>query len=295
MFEKVAIYGNSLKDKLYPNGVTSCTPKDLFCQLGDLVIAWYENIIHQCPFSFIQKLKLNVSDAIYLSENQNLLFQKLRETETCGLKMIETTEGLYITADKLPRNLQNSSRELKAVHQLIISDLDYKSLTGNERTTQLVNKLNEHLCNSFRMILKLYEKQTNKYFVINDLLGNEITLFNNDGLVMIADCVQINNISIVENMLKCFEYPEVYFTVDNNKEYATLFNDNIIAKNKEVILDCKRRRITLTGGNTKIIITKNGSNIILPVNNPGRDVTNVEWEKTEENFNTPDALKQEVD
>jgi len=59
------------------------------------------------------------------------------------------------------------------------------------------------------MILKLYEKQTNKYFVINDLLGNEITLFNNDGLVMIADCVQINNISIVENMLKCFEYPEV--------------------------------------------------------------------------------------
>ena len=92
-----------------------------------------------------------------------------------------------------------SDRELKSMHHLLISDSDYKSLNDAKRTTKLVNKLNEHLCHTLKMLIRLYEKQYNKYFVVNDMLGNELVLFNNDGLIVIAECVDnIENIVVIE-------------------------------------------------------------------------------------------------
>ena len=160
--------------------------------------------------------------------------------------MVETTEGVYLALGKFSVKLTKSDRELKSIHHLLISDSDYKSLNDAKRTTKLVNKLNEHLCHTLKMLIRLYEKQYNKYFVVNDMLSNELVLFNNDGLIVIAECVDnIENIVVIEKMAACFEQPEVYFNLNGMKQHASLFEGGILSRNKDINIDCMKRKISI--------------------------------------------------
>ena len=212
-------------------------------------IIWNQNIIHECPFQILKQLNLNVSENIWSSDQERLVLQTTRKVKQCGITFYETVEGFHIIPGELGITLPKNDRELKTIHHLILSDMDYRELINIKRTSKLNLKINENMCKTVQMIIHVYKKQHNKFITINDAAGNEITIYNNDGLILLAECINIQNITIQTNMKACHTQPEVEFQLLNKKYELSLFDDSIIAYNKEVRIDCRKRKITLIGNN----------------------------------------------
>ncbi|MFM7683964.1 MAG: RNase H-like domain-containing protein [Bacteroidota bacterium] len=273
---KITIYSNDVNEKLYTNAVSSCMPKDLWCRLDEMTIAWEKSIIHECPFYEVTKLNLNVTNNILTSDDQNLLFQIGRKLNQCNVSMYHTTEGFYVVPGNVTLGLKKVEKELKTTQNLILSDIDYKTTLNLRKINKLKNNLSSQQCKNLKMFMRIFEKQHNKFFTLHDT--EEIILFNNDGLILEADCIDVSNITIVSKMKYCFEQPEVFFEREGKRFFASLFEDKILAQNKEVRLDCRKRKITRLNVGEKIIITINGSNEILTTDNKIKDLSQMSSE-----------------
>jgi len=293
--KKIEIFGKDVNTKLFKEASTSCLAKDLFCQINELTIVWQREIIHQCPYQVVQRIKLNISGNILSSEDQNLLFQKTGEKVDCNVTMIETSEGLFITETEIESKIGKSQGELKEMHQFMIADLDFKIAVGADRTTALINKVNLHNCQIMQMLIKAFGKQYNKFIIVSDLTGNEVVLFNNDGLIMIADCTSLERVTLLETMTECYEQPQITFVLNDTKYIASLFEDGILSNNKNIHLDCNKRTITKIPNNRAIVITKNKTSKLIVIDNEIKDLSIVLWENYKIDFKHPDLLKEDVD
>jgi hypothetical protein len=255
---KINIYGKDKETKLFSNARSSCLASDLWCQAGDLTIVWEEEIILPCPYQLISQLTLNKTGKIYTSEEHNLLFQEKRVTTECGVKMIETTEGLTLANGNATINLKNATRELKTTHHLLLSDSDFKYFTLNKRSGEGLDKLSKQMCHMLQAMARVFIKQHNEFIKINVLEGQEIVIFNNDGLLQMADCSEITNITIVKEMDQCFEQPEALVQINNTIQRMSLFSDSIVARDKERRRDCGKRTITTLPDGKTIAITQGG-------------------------------------
>ncbi|RNA03917.1 hypothetical protein BpHYR1_016919, partial [Brachionus plicatilis] len=99
---KIPIRGYTADEKLYGNSQSSCLPRDLFCQVEGSTYIWEKDIIHECPFSYLASLK------------------------ECGMELLTTTEGLYLTKNNESQKLPLSENDLNTEHQLMLTDIDYK-------------------------------------------------------------------------------------------------------------------------------------------------------------------------
>ena len=117
--QKIMILGQDMESTLFNHADSLCLPKQLWCQIGEVTIIWDEQIIHSCPFHEVRQLKLNVSENIYTSDDQRLLFQKTRISKHCNVTMVETTEGVYLAPGNFSVKLTKSDRELKSIRYII--------------------------------------------------------------------------------------------------------------------------------------------------------------------------------
>ena len=68
-------------------------------------------------------------------------------------------------------------------------------------------------------------------------------------------------------MAACFEQPEVYFNLNGMKQHASLFEGGILSRNKDINIDCLKRKISILQDGDKIIVTKNRTNDIINIDN----------------------------
>ena len=90
---------------------------------------WNSAIIHPCPYNKVLETKLNISNQIAISESNNLFLQLTNSLyEPIGnFTVTGTTEGLYITRDKIPAYLSKANINLDVKTHLTLSDNDYKN------------------------------------------------------------------------------------------------------------------------------------------------------------------------
>jgi hypothetical protein len=238
-------------------------------------------------------MNLNVSDNIWSSDKEKLLFQVTNKVKKCGLTMLETTEGIFL-AENLNLALNKVDRELKTLHHMILADSDYKELLNIKRASKINQKVSKNLCKTIKMILNIYKKQHNKYLLLNDNNGNEVTLFNNDGVILVANCINVSKINIHSKMKDCVIQPKIQANIFNKLHQLSLFDDNIIAFNKDVIKDCKKRKLTLIN-NKQMILTLNGTNELIELDNKEIDLTSPMLEKEEFSFEHSSLFKEKFD
>jgi hypothetical protein len=290
---KVLLYSNNYNKKVFSDATSACLPADLYCKTKDLTIIWDESILHDCPYQFIKQLKLNISDNIWSSDDERLVFQSTKRSLKCNITMFETTEGFYLTTDKLPK-LTKSDRELKTLHHLILADSDYKELVNMKRISKINKQISENQCRAIKMIINIYNKLHNKYLIVQDANGNEIVLFNNDGLILVAECLNVNNITIKSKMSECLIQPEIELNLFNKIQVLSLFDDNIVSYNKDIQQDCRKRKITLIDKN-RIVVTVNATNELIEVDNRVIDIFNGKVESERINLAHSSLFKEEFD
>jgi hypothetical protein len=274
---KIIVYGKDLEAKLFNNARSACRASDLYCKTNDLTIIWFEEAIHNCPFQEIAKMQLNVTNDIYWSDEHNLLFQTTSVAKQCDTLFYETSEQLYLLHESNNLNLISSPRELKTSQHLILSDMDYKHFTMNRQSNERTNKLSEQMCQTLKTLLRIFAKQQNEFLILNDLKGDELILFNNDGLIQIADCKNISRIKVIEKMADFFEQPEAIIYINGSETKVSVFNDLIVAKDKEIKINCNRRRITQLPELDRVMITQNGRTDIFKLEDTPKSIATVDW------------------
>lgn len=189
--DKITVFSNDFSKKIFNDATSTCLARDLVCKTNEITIIWNEDIIHECPYSVVKQMNLNVSGEIWYSDREKLVFQSTRKIKECDSIFYETTEGFFIVKDKLNSKLTITNKQLGTLKHLMLSDVDYKELISIKRSESLNLKINENTCKTIRMILEVYEKQHNKFISVNDIHGNNFTLYNNDGLIVVADCNEL--------------------------------------------------------------------------------------------------------
>jgi hypothetical protein len=83
---------------LFNSVFPSCIAADLFCQLKDNIIVWERDVIPYCPFELITTSNMYITATdIMKSTQDHLLFQLTSIEAACGVPLIQTNEGLYVT------------------------------------------------------------------------------------------------------------------------------------------------------------------------------------------------------
>lgn len=230
LMKKIHLTAKHIKTPLF-RGKPLCTVSELFCKLDSSTIIWTNEIIHTCPYNLIIKTKLNISNQIAISNKNNLFLQLTNSIyePTCKFTVIGTTEGLYITQDTLPKDLNKAAISLNAKSHLTLSDSDYKNYNLFNIITRLNKAENERICELNKQLLRLYEKRPNEFHIIQNKELKPIVIFNLEGEILETTCTKINSIIIHELTTECFENAQVSIITNKTTTTAYLGQDGIIS------------------------------------------------------------------
>ena len=235
---KVEIKGHQLNLPLFANGKTPCLPKDLVCQVCDKTFIWDKNIIHNCPFTVVKEVELNVTKTFAMSKD--LFFQIKREVNECNMKIFESTEGLFFTDNKDSYTLPKSNRDLNLEHHIMLSDVDKKSFNILEIMDNLVMKMQLQYCFLMTNMLDMVAKRVNEYSRIKDSFGGDTYLYNKNGELLVAKCKEVKEIWIEEsNNEACLKEIPVQISNGLIKVTTYLTNNMIIKLEKSKRNTCK--------------------------------------------------------
>ena len=244
---KVIINGQAIDKPLFRSGDSNCLPDRYFCKIDHLIYIWDDDIIHRCPYFKIKKLELKFHNNIATSEMEKSLFQIANSHKECGLTILETTQGVYLSkidnnSNEILQNLEESTSDINLKTHLILADVDFRTNSLLSLILNFNDVLNQQFCNVLKIIIKSYEKQINTHFIIYDINGKEIVLFNKDGEILISRCTHVNKIFIKTNINNCYEDLAITFNIQDQNRTGFLTNDGII-KLASKIDDCNIKRI----------------------------------------------------
>ena len=88
--------------------ISRCEVTDFYCQLKNSIIVWNDKIIHDCPYSLINKIDLERMGNILTNKSQGKLFQ-IQEKITIrnNLTALKSADGFILT-----NNLNSKKRKL---------------------------------------------------------------------------------------------------------------------------------------------------------------------------------------
>ena len=247
--------GNSLERPLFADARSGCRATDLACILPHVTIIWDRTLIHSCPYYRVQNLNATMSDNIVLGDN--FLFQTTRTLVDCGMQILETTEGVFLTTDKKAQDLEASDMEVRENFNLLLADVDFKSLGLLKILNRLSQRSSESMCNIIKTELKLFQRHFDEYLIIYDMYNNQVVVYNNFGELRKANCEQIKQIEVIEQTDNCFNDIPVFLTKDNQKITAFLTHNGILRKHSRTI-NCALKLIVATP-NAKWRIVKIGN------------------------------------
>ena len=241
-------------------GKPTCTANKFCCELDSSTVIWTNEIRHPCPYNLVLETNLNISNQIAISESQSLFLQLTNSMHdpTCNITVTGTTEGLYITKDKIPPNLTKSILDLNAKAHLTLSDSDYKNYNLFTIIAKLNKADNERICELNKQLLRLYEKRTNQFFIIKDKSLKPLVVYNLEGEILETTCINVKTIIIHELTSECYENAQVSIVSDKRLTTAYLGQDGIISE-YAITRNCKtNKRILLPNSKSYIrLVNKN--------------------------------------
>ena len=258
---KRIIIGNSLVQPLFINTESRCWPEDLFCSIQENMIIWEKDIIHSCPFFLIRSINVTIIDSMVLGET--LMFQITNKQNSCGLNIMSTTEGLYLTLDPQGTKLETSNIELDMKTHFMLAEVDYKFEALLRIIDNYNNKIENQICNLLKDKLTLLANYT--YLTLNDENNVARVIFKDNGELIITTCVDISKISIATSNKFCYKHIPISFVINNTTMNGFLRENNLLTLesqevncNSKYIIEIGRNSLILTSENGKIIMTTSG-------------------------------------
>ncbi|CAF1073530.1 unnamed protein product [Brachionus calyciflorus] len=207
------ITGNSPNDYLF-NG--KCKVSDRECHLHDSIIVWDAIIYHECPLYKISQetFTLQQNNDVIITNN-NLAFQAIDSKEMCGLKVLSTLEGVYVSikVNDLITNNRDNTTNIDEMKELLMAESDYKTVKDIEDKNELL--LRE--CLDFKHILYLFSRLEDRYLTHYLSDGSKITLYTTMGTVQ-----KVN-------------YQPIRYIEDNTTRTGFLSQDGIIKSISDLI------------------------------------------------------------
>jgi hypothetical protein len=220
------ISAKKLNDTLFNSIFPNCKAADLFCQLSDHIIVWQRDVLHSCPYELITSSQMHLTATDILKSTQdNLLFQLTSVETACGIPVILTHEGLYVTHISYTDGLRQSEKTLKDIQDLSLSDAYYNI----GKSIELIMNLQSIFCHQAISTIKLLSKFHDEFLKIYDKQNNPIILYAKHHNVYVPPCVLISEITILSNTSNCYEHIPIQFQYNNLTVNGFLKGNNILA------------------------------------------------------------------
>ncbi|CAF0989556.1 unnamed protein product [Brachionus calyciflorus] len=168
-----------------------------------------------------------VSSTFHCYMYKRMIFERIYHKK-CYLNITKTTEGILLSESEQAKDLQISIKaNLNEKEHLMLADLDFKSYW----IFSIINKMNnERLCKINNRMTQLFEKMMNEFFIMDDIDGNELVIYNDQGELLVSKCVKINEVNIRNDNSECFYNAPVKFKYQNNSMNGFINNDGIISR-----------------------------------------------------------------
>ena len=247
---------------------TKCKVMDKMCLLHDSIIVWDSHVYHECPLYQISQETFTVHDNndVLLSTN-NIGLQGIEIVDLCGLKVLQTIEGIYVsvkTNNLIAINVTEGAH-IEEMKELLIAENDYKTAKDIEEKNELLMRE----CLNFKSILRIFghfEEEVLNHYLID---GSRITLYATMGTVYKVTCSKIKEIHLFTNTKiginskECFRDQPVSFMENNVSKTGFLIQDGNI-KLISGVVPCDRvfQYIQLPNLDQTVMRLKNATSLI---------------------------------
>lgn len=242
-FGEHLVMGATLDRPLFSDATSSCRAQDLSCILAHSTVIWDANVIHKCPYYRVQALNATVSDNLVVGDN--FMFQTTKSFRDCEMDITETTEGVFLTTSKRAESLEQSNVEIKENFNLLLADVDFKSLGLLKILNRITQRASENMCNLIKTELRLFQKHIDEYLAIHDMYGNQIVVYNNFGEIRLTNCEPFEKIYIIERTNGCYRDIPVLVEKDDTNITAFLTHNGVLRKHSRTV-DCSEKQIMST-------------------------------------------------
>ena len=214
----------------------SCKISDFKCPTRTGIMIWSEDIVHRCPYEFVQTAYLTRQNNILLNIEEKKLYQIIDEKTICNhTRTYRTSQGFFITQDDAVVLLPQATVDSKLINGFLVSEFDFQSNSLFMQMNKIVLTSNERLCQLFRAFANLYTRLDNEYFLFNDFNGNEAVLYASKGKIFVPDCAYVSNLKIVNKTKFCYKDLPVEIRFDNKTSRAFLTQDKIVIKHSKQV------------------------------------------------------------
>ena len=132
--------------------------KTTICKTSDSVIIWHPDVIHKCPFEYVQSGSFIYEDNLLIDRNQSILFQVINTETACDIEMLVTSEGLYLTNNTKALKLPNANSDVKLINDFMLAETDFNK---EQQYIQLLNMLQKSNIKICYLYLKFFQDLTN--------------------------------------------------------------------------------------------------------------------------------------
>ena len=246
---------------------TKCVVTDNYCRLPESIIVWKENVIKTCPFRrLIKNVPFKIDNITIYSTDHNLAFRFRSIVNYCDTKMIRTYEGAFLMKGNnedfykqtdLPAE-DNNIRSLRLT-ELSLASLDYTAVESRQNMKYLFRTQ----CRIFEALLYSASYTNDRYFVLKDYKGNEVTLYSLNNQLFKPVCSKVTDIYFEKSTNECFQDIKILARVGDKNISAFLTNHRIIKKHSKKFKCLKNfLRATETSDNSYIINKNNIQNLV---------------------------------
>ncbi len=246
-----------------------CPLTDLFCKWGNKTVIWERTVYEGCPFDFDQEQLVNwtAQGNDFLLNNGHFLkvVAKLENVSSCGgAQIFKTAEGIYLASESEYNTLKNRGVRLidepryasSLYKHLLLSEIDSNRVKILERAYQA----KKQKCESLVSLLDTL-KSRQKYFlkIFDSVSGTETVVYADRGAIWLPKCVQVDNVSMVNQISSCHEQIEVLIDVQNETFRAFLGEGGVATLSSESVPCPKNVSILLAWNGDYSIFERVGS------------------------------------
>ena len=204
---QVSIIADKVDSELYYE--KGCKADDFKCETGNMILIWNSSTHHLCPYENIEHYyNFSYMENVLVAKDANLALQMTQPKYICKeLKVFETNEGLFVgTLDEKMKEMIRSKKIRKAknnpdiVNKLMLANIDYNELEEIHR----LRFVDVQVCATIRTILGVASRLENEFFEISNNKGKKAVLLARHGLIFTPECVEIENVTIVNPISECF-------------------------------------------------------------------------------------------
>jgi len=205
---------------------------------------------------------LSIQQNRYNFNEQAKLLLQIKSVEThCGVSFITTEEGIYLLntnqiSDRTQAQLQKqlSKVDQKALTDLQLADLDFASYSLIKQEINTKNKI----CYLFMSIMNIIKHIPNRFTRLLDSTGQVVIVYNRNGDLIVPNCLNLNEVEVLEDTSKCYNDFPVRLTLNNKSVIGFLTEDNIIQEYSKIV-ECDTANKSLYFPTLNMRIKKIGS------------------------------------